>query len=628
MAEFRCRVATATGEILERTFESRDEVSLRRELEAKDYLILDVRTPSPLASRVAGLFRFKPRVSAKEFLLFNQELAALLRAGLPVLQSLDILLERRENPTFKAALQDIRERVKSGESLSEAFSAQGGLFPRLYAATLASGERSGELHTVLRRYIEFAKNLLAVRKKVVSALVYPIILVTLMVALMNVVVFYVLPKFQDFLGELNTELPLPTVILLSVAEFAVEYWPYLVGLVVGGFVLVALWRQTEGGKLALDRMSLRIPLVGGIINDYAQNRFTRTLATLQAGGIPLVQSVEMAARAVGNRLYETRLFAVAGKVREGQSLWESVEETGLTSHITVEMIKVGESAGALVAMIRNGVVSSIVNFGAFVDLGGVDGLVHVSELSWKHIDHPSEVVAVGDEVTVEVLDVDMDRERVSLSLKSTQEDPWQHFARTHQMGQVVPGKVTKLVPFGAFVRVEEGIEGLVHISELAERHVEIPEQVVTVNDDIFVKVIDIDLERRRISLSLKQANENTTGAGSEEFDPYLYGMAPSYDEAGTYIGPEGFDPETGEWKAGFEDQRAEWEAQYAEAHARWEQHMKQVEDAKQADQAAALETGEGVGSYSSTPQAEPDTGGTLATDEALQALREKLTGGS
>jgi small subunit ribosomal protein S1 len=275
--------------------------------------------------------------------------------------------------------------------------------------------------------------------------------------------------------------------------------------------------------------------------------------------------------------------------------------------------------------IRNGVVSSIVNFGAFVDLGGVDGLVHVSELSWKHIDHPSEVVSVGDEVTVEVLDVEMDRERVSLSLKATQEDPWQHFARTHQMGQVVPGKVTKLVPFGAFVRVEEGIEGLVHISELAERHVEIPEQVVTVNDDIFVKVIDIDLERRRISLSLKQANENATGAAAEEFDPYLYGMAPSYDEAGVYIGPEGFDPETGEWKVGFEDQRAAWEAQYAEAHARWEQHMKQVEDAKQADQAAALETGEGVGSYTS---ATPDAAGTLATDEALQALREKLTGGA
>ena len=157
--------------------------------------------------------------------------------------------------------------------------------------------------------------------------------------------------------------------------------------------------------------------------------------------------------------------------------------------------------------IRKGVVSSIVNFGAFVDLGGVDGLVHVSELSWKHIDHPGEVVEVGQPVTVEVLDVDMDRERVSLSLKATQEDPWQAFARLHQIGQIVPGKVTKLVPFGAFVRVEDGIEGLVHVSELAERHVEIPEQVVSVNDDVMVKIIDIDLDRRRISLSLKQANE-------------------------------------------------------------------------------------------------------------------------
>src|SRR5258707_7792201 len=178
--------------------------------------------------------------------------------------------------------------------------------------------------------------------------------------------------------------------------------------------------------------------------------------------------------------------------------------------------------------VRTGVVSSIVNFGAFVDLGGVDGLVHVSELSWKHIDHPSEVVEVGQEVTVEVLDVDLDRERVSLSLKATQEDPWRLYARTHAIGQIVPGKVTKLVPFGAFVRVEEGIEGLVHISELAERHVEIPEQVVQVGDDCMVKVIDIDLDRRRISLSLKQANEGMTT--ETEFDPTRYGMAAEYDD--------------------------------------------------------------------------------------------------
>ncbi|MDR1712322.1 MAG: 30S ribosomal protein S1 [Propionibacteriaceae bacterium] len=273
--------------------------------------------------------------------------------------------------------------------------------------------------------------------------------------------------------------------------------------------------------------------------------------------------------------------------------------------------------------IRKGVVSSIVNFGAFVDLGGVDGLVHVSELSWKHIDHPGEVVEVGDEVTVEVLSVELDRERVSLSLKSTQEDPWQTFARTHQIGQIVPGKVTKLVPFGAFVRVEEGIEGLVHVSELAERHVEIPEQVVTVGDEVMVKIIDIDLERRRISLSLKQANEGVDVA-ADDFDPALYGMAPSYDEQGNYIYPEGFDPETQEWKPGFEAERDAWEQQYAEAQARWLAHKQQVEEAKAAEtQAIIEEANEAAYSAGAEEVAEE---GSLASDEALQALRDKLTG--
>jgi small subunit ribosomal protein S1 len=279
--------------------------------------------------------------------------------------------------------------------------------------------------------------------------------------------------------------------------------------------------------------------------------------------------------------------------------------------------------------VREGAVSSIVNFGAFVDLGGVDGLVHVSELSWKHIDHPSEVVEVGQKVKVEVLDVDMDRERVSLSLKATQEDPWQLFARTHAIGEVVPGKVTKLVPFGAFVRVEDGIEGLVHISELAERHVDLAEQVVSVGEEIFVKVIDIDLERRRISLSLKQANEGVDPEGTE-FDPALYGMAAEYDEQGNYKYPEGFDPETNEWLEGYEAQRSEWESEYAEAQARWEAHKKQVAAALEQDSAAANGGSAPAAnqSFSSEPArtAAPQDHGTLASDEALAALREKLTG--
>src|SRR5689334_16157348 len=275
--------------------------------------------------------------------------------------------------------------------------------------------------------------------------------------------------------------------------------------------------------------------------------------------------------------------------------------------------------------VRTGVVSSIVNFGAFVDLGGVDGLVHVSELSWKHIDHPSEVVEVGQEVTVEVLDVDLDRERVSLALKATQEDPWRQFARTHQIGQVVPGRVTKLVPFGAFVRVEEGIEGLVHVSELAERHVEIPEQVVQVGDGVLVKIIDIDLDRRRISLSLKQANEGAFGE-DETFDPAAYGMAANYDDKGNYIYPDGFDPETQEWREGFDTQREEWERQYAEAQARYEAHRKQIAAAKEADAEAAAGGNYTSGGDTASPEV-AGGGGTLASDEALAALRAKLAGG-
>ena len=259
-----------------------------------------------------------------------------------------------------------------------------------------------------------------------------------------------------------------------------------------------------------------------------------------------------------------------------------------------------------------------------MDLGGVDGLVHVSELSWKHIDHPSEVVTVGDEVTVEVLDVDMDRERVSLSLKATQEDPWQHFARTHQIGQIVPGKVTKLVPFGSFVRVEEGIEGLVHISELAERHVEIPEQVVQVNDDVMVKIIDIDLERRRISLSLKQANETATAADVEEFDPTLYGMPRPTTSRATTSTPRASTPRpasgsrasTTSAPSGKSSTPRRTTAGRRTSSSRPRRRWPRPRPARRRPTPPVATTWRETGG---------DTGGgSLASDEALQALRERL----
>jgi len=196
--------------------------------------------------------------------------------------------------------------------------------------------------------------------------------------------------------------------------------------------------------------------------------------------------------------------------------------------------------------VRKGVVSSVVSFGAFVDLGGMDGLIHVSELSWKHVEHPGQVVAVGDEVTVQVLDVDFDRERISLSLKATQQDPWQEFAGSHEVGQLVYGRVTKLVPFGAFVQVGEGIEGLVHISEMSSHHVEAPEQVVTPGEELWVKIIDLDLQRRRISLSIKQAAEG--GELAEEYRQHF-----DVDAEGNYVSAADDADRESAWSEYFEE---------------------------------------------------------------------------
>jgi small subunit ribosomal protein S1 len=236
--------------------------------------------------------------------------------------------------------------------------------------------------------------------------------------------------------------------------------------------------------------------------------------------------------------------------------------------------------------VRRGVVSSVVNFGAFVDLGGMDGLIHVSELSWKHVDHPSSVVQVGDEVEVRVLDVDLDRERISLSLKATQQDPWQEFANAHRVGELVYGRVTKLVPFGSFVQVGEGIEGLVHISEMAVHHVDLPEQVVAPGEELWVKIIDIDLQRRRISLSIKQAAEG--GEVAAEYREHFGEHA--YDDQGNYIGAEytEFEPET-------------------EAQAAW------ADLANEYTHTGGAGTGDGEGD-GEAPAGEPATAEALATE--------------
>jgi type IV pilus assembly protein PilC len=353
MADFVCKVATPGGEILEQVFSADSEDSLRREFDDREYFVYSVRRRGGFDYLLdLSSFRRK-KLSTKEFLVFNQELASLIHAGLPIITSLQALLERRKNPIFRQALVDVRDRVKSGAALSEAFEAQGDLFPRIYCSSIASGERSGEVAAVLRRYIDYLKTVLAIRKKVISALIYPIILMVFAVGLVILLVTFIIPKFEDFFSDFGAELPLLTRLVLGLSAFVQGNLVYLI---VGAVALLAgvlAYARTPAGAMAIDGWKLRIPLLGGIWSRYCISRFSRTLSTLIAGGIPLVSSVEISARAVGNLVFEAEMLGVAQRVREGGSLWESLDRTGLMTDMSIEMIKVGESTGAMEEMLSN-----------------------------------------------------------------------------------------------------------------------------------------------------------------------------------------------------------------------------------------------------------------------------------
>src|SRR5580693_4001227 len=253
---------------------------------------------------------------------------------------------------------------------------------------------------------------------------------------------------------------------------------------------------------------------------------------------------------------------------------------------TIERIK--EEDGVV-----TGTVIEVVKGGLILDIG-LRGFLPASLVEMRRVRDLQPYV--GREIEAKIIELDKNRNNVVLSrrawLEQTQSEVRHTFLNTLSKGQIRKGVVSSIVNFGAFVDLG-GVEGLVHVSELSDRHVEIPEQVVQVGDEIFVKIIDIDLDRRRISLSLKQANEGTIGeALGEEFDPTLYGMPASYDDQGNYLYPEGFDPESGEWLEGFDSQREEWERQYAEARARYEAHQQQVVDARTKADAAAEQAGD------------------------------------
>ncbi|MCZ6696749.1 MAG: type II secretion system F family protein [Acidobacteria bacterium] len=352
MPEFIARIGTADGTVMERSFVADSETALRAELQQQEYLILGIRKKSALG-RLLPDFTRKRSIKMSEFLLFNQEFAALIRAGLPIIASLDILIERRKNEVFRKTLSDIRDRVRGGASLSEAFDAQGEMFPKIYSSTLASGERSGEVATMLHRFITYQKTIATLQRKVIAALIYPVCLLLLSIGIVAILVVYVVPKFVDFYADFGADLPLITRLMLGISQMVTNNLVLITAGILAAAFAFRTWAQTDAGRLVLDRVQVKLPLFGGIFHRFAITRFVRTLGTLLAGGIPAVTALGISARAVGNRAFEIRLMDVERKVREGGSIWQSLDETQLFSDIAIEMTRVGEQTGALHEMLEN-----------------------------------------------------------------------------------------------------------------------------------------------------------------------------------------------------------------------------------------------------------------------------------
>jgi type IV pilus assembly protein PilC len=345
--DYVCRVGTPTGEVVERSFQAPDERALRADLEQQGLYLLSVRRGLSLSS----LALRRPKVKPALLLIFAQELAALLKAGLPLFQSLDIMLERQRDPVFRRSLTSVRDKVKSGLALSDAIRQEGDLYPPIFAASLVAGERSGNLDTVLRRFAGHLRLSQSLKKKAVSASVYPIVLLTMMIGLILVMLLYVIPQFKAFYSDLSAELPMSTRILLGVAAFVKGNLLWLVLAAAGSVVALVLWLRREGAGVAVDRALLRVPYLGGLLRMYATSQLMRTLSTLLAGGLPLLNSLEVAAQSVGNRAMGQAVGASAARIREGASLTAALESTRMLEPLPLEMVKVGEQTGALGEML-------------------------------------------------------------------------------------------------------------------------------------------------------------------------------------------------------------------------------------------------------------------------------------
>lgn len=354
--QFVCRLGTADGRIVEQIHEAPDLRTARREIERRGLHVFEIRRRGlrQLFGALPGSGGGAKAVPGQDFLIFNQQLAGLLRAGLPLLQCLDLLCERQRHAAFKDALGEIRDRVESGEELSEAFAAAGAAFPPIYSSMLKAGEQSGGLERVVRRYVRQLKLLTTSRKRVVSAFFYPALLICLSVGIVAVMMFFVMPRFEEFYLALDLDLPWITQLLLAVSQ-VLRSPTTLVLIALASVAGLAAWRVGRSGRIGalVDRLKLRLPFIGPILHRFALSEFCRSLATLLHGGLPLAAALETAASAVTNRFLHQRAVALGPRIREGEAFHVALEESEVFTDLAIDMVKVGEATGALDEMVNS-----------------------------------------------------------------------------------------------------------------------------------------------------------------------------------------------------------------------------------------------------------------------------------
>jgi type IV pilus assembly protein PilC len=347
VTEFVVRLADERGKVQEQTHAAATAEELRSRFTQSGYYVYSVKPRGLLGGEGR-----KRKVKLDTFLVFNQQFVTLIKAGLPILGSIDLLARRQKNLSFRGQLEDVATRVKTGESISSAFEAQGA-FPVVYTTTLLAGERSGNLEEVLQRFVDFQRVSLTFRKKLTASLIYPSLLIVMVIALLIFLITFVVPQFAGLYEQLGSTLPGPTVFLLAAGKNAQHYGLYVGAAIALAVYLIFRWTRTERGASMVDRVRIATPLLGSIWIKYQVGLFSRTLSTLLTGGLPLVPSLETSARAIDSRQIGSAVFRSVETVREGKGLSASLQATKIFPELAIEMIEVGESTGALPQMLNS-----------------------------------------------------------------------------------------------------------------------------------------------------------------------------------------------------------------------------------------------------------------------------------